>query len=67
MNQVLETRSPRVDGNQARAGREDRQRVYSNNTDPVRTVQARHPQASIRCTENVALELAHLIYGEGRL
>ena len=60
-----ETRSPRIDGNRAQAGRISIP-VDTNNSDPLRVLQALRLQARLRCTENTASELARLVYGEVR-
>ena len=68
MNQVFETRSPRTGWHQARANRVViRQAVEQPvSIESPAALQAQRLRASLKCTEEVAITLARLIYGEGR-
>jgi hypothetical protein len=57
-----DTRSPRIDGNRAQAGR--KKLVESFIIDTCHVFQARHIKAHVGCPNVVAFELPRLVYEE---
>jgi hypothetical protein len=57
------TRSPRIEGDRAHAGRSQ---LMAANTKFLQALQAQWLQSRLHCTETTARKLARLIFGEAR-